>query len=72
MGHSIIAGHAFVDGNKRTGIAAILVVYELVGMRIKASVDEIENMVLAVADGQVSRAAFTDWLHDVTEIDDRQ
>lgn len=35
--HSIILNHAFVDGNKRTGTAAMLVFLELNGYRLYAS-----------------------------------
>jgi death on curing protein len=62
LGHSLIQNHPFVDGNKRVGHAAMEVFLVLNGYEITASVDEQEQMVLSVASGQKSRAAFSEWL----------
>ena len=62
LGHSLIQNHPFVDGNKRVGHAAMEVFLVLNGYEITASVDEQEQMVLSVATGQKSRAAFSEWL----------
>jgi death on curing protein len=62
IGFSIIMNHPFVDGNKRTGHAAMEVFLILNGMEISASVDEQENIVLAVASGEMKREAFVEWL----------
>lgn len=47
--HSINAGHVFVDGNKRTSAAAAEAFLFLNGYQLKASNDELEEVVLAVA-----------------------
>lgn len=62
MGFSIIMNHPFVDGNKRTGHAAMEVFLILNGMEIDASIDEQEEIVLAVASGKIAREAFVEWL----------
>jgi death on curing protein len=62
LGHSLIQNHAFVDGNKRVGHAAIEVFLVLNGYEIDASTDEQEQVVLSVASGQMDRAAFSEWL----------
>ncbi len=49
LGFSIIVNHPFVDGNKRTGHAAVETFLVLNGMEINASVDEQERVVLAIA-----------------------
>nr|WP_290226677.1 type II toxin-antitoxin system death-on-curing family toxin [Trichocoleus desertorum] len=62
LGFSIIMNHPFVDGNKRTGHAAVETFLILNGMQISASVDEQEDLVLAVASGKLGREAFVEWL----------
>ncbi len=62
LGYSIIKNHPFVDGNKRTGHAAIEVFLVLNGFEIDASVDEQERVILQVASGDMDRAAFLAWL----------
>jgi death-on-curing protein len=62
LGFSLICSHPFLDGNKRTGHAAMEVFLVLNGLEIAASVDEQEQMILQVAAGECSREIFTEWL----------
>jgi death on curing protein len=62
LGYSLIANHPFVDGNKRTGHAAMEVFLMLNGCEIQASVDEQERVILQVAAGEMKREGFTEWL----------
>ena len=64
MGFALIQGHAFIDGNKRIGHAAIEVFLVLNGFEIVESVDEQERAILAVASGALSRKEFTVWLRE--------
>ena len=64
LGYSLIQNHPFVDGNKRTGHAAMEVFLFLNGFEIQASVDEQEGVVLQVASGALNRQAFTAWLRN--------
>jgi death-on-curing protein len=65
---SIVQGHPFVDGNKRTGHAAMATFLLLNGVEIDATVDEQETIMLALASGQIDRPKFTEWLnHHVKE-----
>ena len=66
IGFSIMMNHPFVDGNKRTGHAAMEVFLILNGMEISASVDEQEQIILAVASGKIERETFVGWLEDRT------
>jgi death on curing protein len=61
LGFSLIMNHPFVDGNKRTGHAA-MEVFLLNGYEIDASVDEQEQVILQLAAGELDRKAFTGWL----------
>jgi len=64
LGYSLIQNHPFLDGNKRTGHAAMEVFLFLNGFEIQSSVDEQERIVLQVASGEMDREAFTLWLRD--------
>lgn len=62
LGFSIIMNHPFVDGNKRTGHATMETFLILNGMEISASVDEQEQIILALASGNLGRESFVEWL----------
>jgi death on curing protein len=62
LGFSLIENHPFLDGNKRTGHAALETLLVLNGYQISASVDEQVTIILDVASGTVGREAFTAWL----------
>lgn len=62
LGFSIVMNHPFVDGNKRTGHAAMETFLVLNSLEINASVDEQERMILALAAGELDRDPFTKWL----------
>jgi death on curing protein len=64
LGYSLIQNHPFLDGNKRTGHAAMEVFLFLNDFDIQSSVDEQETIILQVASGEMDREAFTGWLRD--------
>ena len=59
---SLVKNHPFVDGNKRVGHAAMETLLVLNGSEIEASSDEQEQLVLALAAGQLSREDLVGWL----------
>jgi death-on-curing protein len=63
---SIVRNHAFLDGNKRVGHAAMEVFLYLNGCEIDASIDEQEKIILAVAAGELDRVGFTAWVNQNT------
>ena len=64
LGFSLIQNHPFVDGNKRTGHAAMETFLVLNGHEIKAAVDEQQTVLLRVAASQMKREAFLEWLRE--------
>jgi death on curing protein len=62
LGYSLIMNHAFVDGNKRIGHAAMETFLALNGHEIACGVDEQERMILDVAAGIIRREQFAEWL----------
>ena len=62
LAYSLIQNHPFVDGNKRTGHAAMEVFLVLNSFEIQAPLSEQEQMILQVASGDMTRDRFTNWL----------
>jgi death-on-curing protein len=62
LGFSLIQNHPFVDGNKRTGHAAMEIFLVLNGFEIHATLVEQEQVILQVASGEMDRDDFTTWL----------
>jgi len=58
----LIQNHPFVDGNKRTGHAAMEVFLFLNGLEIKATVDEQFSVIVRLAASETDRKDFTDWV----------
>jgi death on curing protein len=61
---SLVQGHAFVDGNKRIGHAAMAVFLSLNGYTLDATVDEQERLILGIASGTTSRDELVTWLNE--------
>ena len=62
LGFSLVQGHAFVDGNKRVGHAAMETFLILNGSEIDALVDDQERLILDLASGRIGRSRLVDWL----------
>jgi death on curing protein len=60
--HSIVTGHALVDGNKRLGWVSVRLFYPLNGSDLRVPVDDAFDLVSSIADGS---------LRDVPDIADR-
>lgn len=54
--------HPFIDGNKRTALAATLAFLWMNDYEVVADSDELEELVLGVARGEVSKAAIAVFL----------
>lgn len=63
---SLVMNHPFVDGNKRTGHAAMETFLVLNGHELDAPVDEQERTILALAAGTLRRDEFTAWVQQHT------
>jgi death on curing protein len=62
LGFSLVCNHAFVDGNKRVGHAAMETFLVLNGWELAAEVDEQEQIILRLAAGTLKREEFTVWV----------
>jgi len=61
-GFGISSNHPFVDGNKRVAFQAMFVFLGLNGFRIEAPEEEVVNLILALASGDLEEAGLADWL----------
>ena len=59
---SLIRNHPFMDGNKRTGIAAAALCLNLNGYNLGAANDELEKFTLEVARSAHTLDEITEWL----------
>ncbi len=62
LGFSIIQNHPFVDGNKRTGHAAMETFLYLNQYEIVADMTEQYEVILSVASSRIGREEFIQWL----------
>jgi len=60
--HSLVLNHPFVDGNKRAGAATAELFLSLNGVELTAEDEELVDITLAVARGEVSAEALAIWL----------
>ena len=62
LGFSLIANHAFVDGNKRIGMLAMFTFLEVNGISLRPSNEEFARVGLAVAAGEMKYQELLDWI----------
>jgi death-on-curing protein len=69
-GIAIAKGHAFVDGNKRTGLATMLTFLEIQGVTIKDHTG-LDDLMVDIVESQVNHETLalnvSDFLYDVSE-----
>jgi death on curing protein len=61
-GFGIARSHPFIDGNKPTALAAIIMFLGLNGRDLDAPVEEVGSIIDGVAAGEVSEIALADWI----------
>ncbi len=52
---SLVTNHPLVDGNKRLGLAAMVLFYAMNGIRLDSTQDQRVDLVMAVAEGSLCR-----------------
>ena len=62
--HSLISNHPFLDGNKRTALAAVVVFYRLNGWALEMEQGDAVNLALDIAIGQSEQADIAKELAD--------
>ncbi|MGH7324023.1 MAG: type II toxin-antitoxin system death-on-curing family toxin [Candidatus Rokuibacteriota bacterium] len=62
----LVRDHPFADGNKRTGLMAMLTFLGLNGLRLRADADELTGVVVGVAAGKITKAEIAVFLKSRT------
>jgi death on curing protein len=62
--HSLISNHGFVDGNKRIGVAVMLMLLQMNSIAIAYSQSELVELGLGVASGKLSECDIEGWIVD--------
>jgi death-on-curing protein len=62
LAFSLVMNHPFVDGNKRTGAASMLMFLRRNGYAVDATDEEIESVILRVAAGELERGGLLAWI----------
>lgn len=68
LGESLIINHPFVDGNKRTGMLAMLSLLISSGYAFNASSNDLYNFVINISTGSLSIEQIVEWLKENTTI----
>lgn len=61
---SVIRRHPFVDGNKRTGVTMGAYLLSTLGNELTATNEELEDLAVAVATGEVSFEGLSRWFEE--------
>ena len=62
LGVGLVSNHAFVDGNKRIGMYVLLSFLEVNGVRIEAANEEVVEVGLALARGDMKYEGLLAWI----------
>lgn len=62
LGFGLIKNHAFIDGNKRIGVHAMLIFLALNGIELQYTQKDLSDMVLLVAEGALSFEEMVKWI----------
>lgn len=60
--YGIVNNHPFADGNKRTGAAVLGVFLRANGVRFKPRLIDMQNVIIAIADGTMSYDELVAWI----------
>ena len=62
LGFGLVKNHAFVDGNKRIGILAMITFLEINGIYLTYTDDELISLGLGLAEGSITENQLFDWI----------
>lgn len=62
--HSLISNHGFVDGNKRIGIAVMLILLKMNKLMVTYTQDELIDLGLKTAEGTIDEKDIINWIKE--------
>lgn len=64
LGAGLVSNHAFVDGNKRIGLYVMLTFLEVNGIKIETTDEDLVNLGLGLAQGQMKYEDLLRWIRE--------
>ena len=64
LGYGLIKNHPFLDGNKRIGAHAMLVLLDINNISLEYDDDELITVIMGVASGELSDEDLKNWLNN--------
>ena len=65
ISHGLISNHGFIDGNKRIGIAVMILLLKLNSIEIRYSQQELIDLGLRVAEGRLNENDILEWIKGI-------
>ncbi len=65
--HSLVMNHPFVDGNKRVGAHAAMLMLAFNGVRCEITPEDLEELTLSVARGELNAESLAIWFRQRIE-----
>ena len=62
LGYGLITNHPFIDGNKRIGTHAMLVLLDINGIELKYDDEDLIDIILKIAAGKEDERALNAWV----------
>ena len=62
--YSLVNNHGFIDGNKRVGVTAMLLLLRINGYQISYTQQELVSLGLSLADGSATENDILKWIED--------
>lgn len=62
IGESLIINHAFLDGNKRTGMLGIITLLFEYNITLNAKENDLYEFIIKISTGEIKFEAIADWL----------
>lgn len=62
LGYGLTCNHPFIDGNKRIGAHAMVIVLKLNGYKLKAENKELSDVILGIAAGNLGYSDLENWI----------
>jgi death-on-curing protein len=64
LAYSLIKNHAFIDGNKRIGIAVMIIFLKSNDFNISCTNDELTSLGFGIADGTIDEGDIKNWISE--------
>lgn len=62
--HSLISNHGFVDGNKRVGVAVMVILLKMNNIKVSYTQQELIDLGLRTAEGKMKEKDILNWINE--------